>query len=52
MTPPEMTIMGLKILRKLIEFQNKNPKIIKNHKPSYEWESNDYKWYKTAVVER
>ena len=27
MTSPEMTIMGLKILRKLIEFENKNPKV-------------------------
>ena len=41
-----MTIMGLKILRKIIEFENKNPEILDEHKPCYEWEANDYSWYK------
>ena len=47
-----MTIMGLKILRKLIEFENKNPNVLSEHKPCYEWEADEYKWYKFAVVKR
>lgn len=46
----EMTITGLKILRKIIEFENKE--VLDSHKPCYEWEAEDWEDYKELVVKR
>ncbi len=45
-----MTITGLKILRKIIEFENKE--VLEEHKPCYEWEAEDWEDYKEIVIKR
>jgi hypothetical protein len=45
-----MTITGLKILRKIIEFENKE--VLDSHKPCFTWEAEDWEDYKELVVKR
>ena len=47
---PEITITGLKILRKIIEFENKE--VLEEHKPCFEWEAEDWEDYKEIVIKR
>jgi len=47
-----MTSMGLIILRKIIEFENQQEDIKEEHKPCFEWESDEWELYKSAVVKR
>merc|ERR1711970_1582946 len=42
----DMQILGLKILRKIIESENQNEEVRAEHKPCYDWETEDWKLYK------
>jgi hypothetical protein len=48
----EMTCSGLIILRKIIEFENQQEDIKEQHKPCYEWESDEWELYKSSVIKR
>jgi hypothetical protein len=42
----------LKILRKLIEIENKEEDAFENHKPCYDWEGDTWEDYKEDVKAR
>lgn len=44
--------MCLKTLRKIIERENKNIDVVENHTPCYEWEPEEYEYYKDEIIER
>ena len=47
---PEMTEIGLIILRKIIESENKEESVVASHKPCYLWESDEWDFYKDNIV--
>lgn len=47
-----ITLMCLKVLRMIIERENKHLDVIDNHTPCYEWEPEQYEYYKEEIIER
>jgi len=47
-----LILCGIKVLRRIIENENKNKEIYDNQSPSYLWEPEEWSLYKEFVIKR